>query len=67
MENHETQSRLKSPIVWTAVISQLLAMLLALGWIDTGLSDAMNQIAAGVLQLLTLLGVLNNLTDKTGF
>lgn len=61
------QSRAKSPVVWAAVVAQLLAILITLGVIDTGISEAVNQVAAGVLQLLTIFGVLNNPTDKEHF
>ena len=61
------QSRVKSPVVWAAVVAQVLAILITLGVIDTGMSETINQIAAGVLQLLTIFGVLNNPTDKEHF
>lgn len=61
------QNRIKSPVVWASVISQVLSILLALGVIDTGLGEMVEQVAAGVLQLLCLFGVLNNPTDKAGF
>ncbi len=63
----DTQSRLRSPVVWAAVIAQILAILLTLGAIDTGMSEAVETIAAGALQLLTIFGVLNNPTDKAHF
>lgn len=61
------QSRLKSPVVWAAVVAQILAVLITLGAIDTGLGEVIEGIAAGVLQLLTIFGVLNNPTDKAHF
>lgn len=61
------QNRLKSPIVWTAVVAQILAMLVVLGVIDTGLSDTLNAVAVSVLELLVAFGVLNNPTNKQGF
>jgi len=61
------QNRLKSPVVWAAVAAQLLALLVTLGVIDTGLSNDLNAAAVAVLQLLVAFGVLNNPTDKTGF
>lgn len=61
------QNRLKSPVVWGAVVAQVLALLLTLGVIDTGTGDAINQVMAGALQLLTIFGVLNNPTDGASF
>lgn len=61
------QNRLKSPVVWAAVVAQVLAILLTLGVIDTGMSETINQIMSGVLQLLVIFGVLNNPTDKANF
>ena len=54
----------KSPVLWTSIVAQILGILMMTGVIDTGLSETVNQIAAGVLQLLILVGVLNNPTDK---
>lgn len=61
------QNRLRSPVVWAAIVAQALSILLALDVIDTGLSEAVQQLAAGILQLLTLFGVLNNPTERNGF
>ncbi len=58
------QNRWKSPVLWTSIVAQILGILMMTGVIDTGLSETVNQIAAGVLQLLILVGVLNNPTDK---
>ncbi|NLI21744.1 MAG: holin [Clostridiales bacterium] len=61
------QNRLKSPVVWAALAAQALTILVTLGAIDTGLSDAINAALAGVLQLLVMVGVLNNPTDGEHF
>ena len=61
------QNRLKSPVVWAAVIAQFLTILLTLDVIDTGFTEAANTVAAGILQLLTIFGVLNNPTDSGNF
>lgn len=61
------QSRLQSPVVWAAVASHVLGILISLGVIDTGLSESLNQIVTGALHLLTVFGVLNNPTDKRSF
>ncbi len=68
MEIKDTiQNRLRSPVVWAAVVAQVLSLLLTLGVIDTELSATVDMILAGVLQLLTIFGVLNNPTAKTHF
>lgn len=61
------QNRLKSPVVWAAVVAQVLALLLTLGIIDVGLSETINMVVAGVLELLVIFGVLNNPTAKENF
>ena len=59
--------RWKSPVLWGAVVAQVLSLLLVTGIIDTGMSEVINTIAVAVLELLTLFGVLNNPTDKQRF
>ena len=61
------QNRLKSKVLWAAVAAQIVSLLLALGIIDTTLGATVNEITAGVLQLLVLFGVLNNPTDGESF
>ena len=63
------QPRLKSFVVWSAIVAQVVSIFQLAGvfqalGIDAGL---VGDIAAGVLQLLVLFGVLNNPTNKTGF
>lgn len=60
------QNRFQSPVLWAALAAQLLSMLVLLGVIDTGLSDAIEGVVGAVLQLLAAFGVLNNPTNKTG-
>jgi len=61
------QNRFKSPVVWASIVAQILAILISLGVIDTGLSETIKQAVCGVLQLLVIFGVLNNPTDKEHF
>ena len=63
----ETQSRWRSPVAWGAIIGQLLAIALAMNIIPPALGEQANNIAAMVLQLLVLIGVLNNPTNQDGF
>ena len=61
------QSRLLSPVVWSAIAAQVLAILVTLGVITTGVSEAIDGLVASLLQLLVAFGVLNNPTSKTSF
>lgn len=61
------QNRLQSKVVWAAIIAQVLGILLALGVIDTGMSETINAVVVSVLQLLVALGVLNNPVNPTAF
>lgn len=61
------QNRFKSKVFWAAVAAQIFSMLLLLGVVDAGMSETMQNVVGGVLQLLVLFGVLNNPTDKASF
>jgi len=64
-----TQSRFKSKVLWAAVIAQVLALgqltgvFKALG-VDAGM---VGNVAAGILQLFVIFGVLNDPTNPEGF
>lgn len=60
------QNRYQSAVLWGALAAQLLSMLVLLGVIDTGLSDAIEGVVASLLQLLVAFGVLNNPTNPSG-
>ena len=59
------QSRWKSPVLWSAIFAQLLVVLKLAGiWQLVGIDDnIVTGTVAAVLQLLVLVGVLNNPTD----
>lgn len=61
------QNRFLSPVVWAAAAAQVLALLVTLGVIDTGLSESINAVITSLLQLLVTFGVLNNPTSKGKF
>jgi len=61
------QNRFLSPVVWSAAAAQLLALLVTLGIIDTGMSQAIEALIVTLLELLTVFGVLNNPTSKSSF
>lgn len=61
------QSRFSSPVLWSSLAAQVLVILVTLGVIDTGLSEAITALVSSLLQLLVAFGVLNNPTSKTHF
>jgi len=61
------QNRLKSPIFWSSLISQILSILVLTGIIGSEWSTAISGIVAAVLEAFTVFGLLNNPTDKQGF
>lgn len=58
------QNRWKSPVLWAAIVAQVVSLLLMTKVIDAGMGELVNQVSGGVLQLGVLVGVLNNPTDK---
>lgn len=54
------QNRFKSPVVWAAVIAQILTILIVLDVINVAQQDTINALVASVLQLLVAFGILNN-------
>lgn len=61
------QNRILSPVTLAAVAAQILSILVMVGVIDTGASDAINGVIVALLELLTTFGVLNNPTSKSNF
>jgi uncharacterized membrane protein len=63
------QNRWKSPVVWAAIVAQIISLGQLTGiWakygIDTGV---IGDVVAGILQLLVIVGVLNNPTTPEKF
>lgn len=58
------KERLKSKVVWTAVLSQVL-IIIALFLPD--ITEQGKIIGTAILEILTLFGILNNPTDKENF
>ena len=58
------QNRFKSPVLWSSLASQVLAMLIVLGVIDTGMSEAIKALVVALLEILGLFGIVNNPTSK---
>lgn len=54
------QNRLKSPVLWAALVAQILSILVLLEVIVPTQSETINAVVGSVLQMLTAFGVLNN-------
>ena len=61
------QNRILSKVTLIAIAAQVVSLLVILGVIDTGAGDAINAVVVALCEALTIFGVLNNPTDKTGF
>jgi phi LC3 family holin len=61
------QNRFKSPVVWAAVVAQILTILIVLDVITVAQQETINQVVAAVLQLLIAFGVINNPTAQDKF
>jgi uncharacterized membrane protein len=61
------QNRLKSPVFWSALVAQIISILVLTGTIGQDWSTAISGIVAAVLEALTVFGLLNNPTDKSAF
>lgn len=58
------QNRFKSAVVWGAVLGQVL---LVIGLVNPEITDTIKIVGGAVIETLTLFGILNNPTNKTGF
>ena len=58
------QNRFKSWVVYTAVAAQIFAILLLAGILAPEAAETGKNIVTAVLEILVLLGVLNNPTSK---
>jgi len=54
------QNRFKSPVVWAAVVAQILSILVLMEVINPSQSEVINGVVVAVLQLLATFGILNN-------
>lgn len=61
------QNRLKSPIFWSSLATQILSLLVLTGVLGAEWSAPITGIVVALLEAFTAFGLLNNPTDKTGF
>ena len=64
-----TQNRFRSPVLWAAIVAQLLVILKLTGvWALVGVPESVvSDVAAAAIQLMVLFGILNNPTDAQAF
>lgn len=58
------KQRLKSPIVWLSVIAQICIVITMFA---PSISDTVKVIGTCIVEVLTLLGILNNPSDSSSF
>ena len=58
------QSRLKSKVVWLAVLAQILIIL---GVFVPQISDEVKVVGTALIEIVTLFGILNDPTSKDNF
>ena len=61
------QNRFKSPVVWGAVLAQILSILVLLEVINPTQSETINGVIVAVLQALVAFGALNDPTVSNKF
>jgi uncharacterized membrane protein len=61
------QNRFKSPVVWGAVVAQILSILVLLEVINPTQSETINGVIVAVLQALVAFGALNDPTVSNKF
>jgi uncharacterized membrane protein len=61
-----TQSRWKSYVLWAAIVAQVIVIADVVGlWSLVGIEKSVfSTVVAAVLQMLVIVGVINNPTDK---
>jgi len=61
------QNRFKSPVVWAAIVAQVVSILLLTGVIGEALGATITLVVAGALEIGVLVGILNDPTDAVHF
>ena len=60
-------NRLKSKVVWIAILAQVVIVLQLTGVLTISDIEIVNGVVTAVIQILVLVGVLNNPTNENGF
>ena len=58
------QNRWKSPVLWGAIISSIVSVLIAADVFSPTQSDAINKLLVAVLQVFAAFGAVNNPENK---
>ena len=58
------KNRFKSPVVWAAVVAQVLAVLLLVGVIGEEMSDTITAVVVAILEIAVMVGLLNDPVDR---
>lgn len=58
------QNKWKSPVLWMAIVSQILGILVVANVLPLDIADHYKAVLVLVLELLTTVGILNNPNDK---
>lgn len=58
------QERWKSKVVWLAVLAQILIII---GVFVPGIAEPIKIVGTAIIEILTVVGILNNPTDKNNF
>lgn len=61
------QKKWRSPILWMAIISQVLGILVIANILPLEIADHYKAVLVLVLELLTTVGILNNPNDKVNW
>lgn len=61
------KDRLESKVVWMSVLAQVVTILQLTGALSITQIEIVNGVAAAILQILVLFGILNNPSDKKHF
>jgi len=61
------QDRLKSKVVWMAILAQVVIVMQVTGVLPVSDIEIVNTVVTAVIQVLVLIGVLNNPTNSEKF
>lgn len=65
----ETQSRWKSYVLWASIVAQIVVIADVVGlWAAIGIEKTVfTTVVSAILQMLVIVGIVNNPTDKTNW